>query len=107
MDNLERITTIDIDADPRWLTRTIPAEANTITIPAEANTIVDVSSKYLTLDGLKQYTDRLMEQLAKAPVFEHKCNNCGGTIELMADQHIFKCPYCGSVYAIGTLNING
>lgn len=40
------------------------------------------------------------------PTVEHKCHNCGGTLEINANQGIFKCPYCRSVYAIGTLRIN-
>ena len=44
--------------------------------------------------------------LSKVPVLEHKCNSCGGTIEMDADKHIFVCPYCGTTYAVGTMMIN-
>lgn len=40
------------------------------------------------------------------PTIEHKCHNCGGTLEIKPDQGIFKCPYCRSVYAIGTQRVN-
>ncbi len=63
-------------------------------------------AKFITLEGLKYYTQALMETLSEAPIFEHKCNNCGGTVKLDINEHIFKCPYCDSIYAIGTLNIN-
>lgn len=51
--------------------------------------------------------EEFVQSISKVPVLEHKCNNCGGTIEMDAEQHIFKCPYCGSVYAIGTKQVNG
>ena len=35
------------------------------------------------------------------PIIHHNCHNCGGRLELKEDQHIFNCPYCGSVYAVG------
>lgn len=44
----------------------------------------------------------ILEKFSKKPILEYKCNNCGGQVELEIDNHIFKCPYCGSVYAIGT-----
>lgn len=51
--------------------------------------------------------EEFLQSISKVPVVEHKCNNCGGTIEMDADNHIFVCPYCGSVYAIGTRQVNG
>lgn len=54
----------------------------------------------------EEYIQNLLKKLSFHPTFEHKCNNCGGTIELDINNHIFKCPYCNSVYAIGTKQIN-
>ena len=46
--------------------------------------------------------DRIMARLNFVPTMEHKCNSCGGVLEIRADEHIFRCPFCNSVYAIGT-----
>ena len=59
---------------------------------------VQIVKRILTIDDL--------EELAAIPTFEHKCNNCGGTVEMDIDNHIFRCPYCGSVYAVGVKMIN-
>lgn len=48
---------------------------------------------------------KLMAKFNKYPIIEHKCHNCGGTVELDEDKHIFHCPYCNSVYAVGTNQI--
>ncbi len=65
---------------------------------------------YVDFDNLKYFKEefekKLLEKLSKHPTFEHKCNNCGGTLEMNVEQHIFNCPYCDSVYAIGTGLIN-
>lgn len=49
----------------------------------------------------------IAERFNKVPTIEHKCHNCGGTLIMKEDQHIFNCPYCDSVYAIGTSQIYG
>ena len=68
------------------------------------------TDKYLNVEGLayfaKTFKEKLLRELSTSPTFEHKCNNCGGTVEMDAEKHIFKCPYCGSVYAIGTAMVN-
>ena len=40
------------------------------------------------------------------PIIHHNCHNCGGRLELREDQHIFICPYCNSVYAVGINQVN-
>lgn len=88
-----------------------------ITISAEkysidTTSIFDNTVHSVTSDIQYQIEDSLLEQIARQlstkmmPTFEHKCNNCGGTLEMRADEHIFKCPYCGSCYAVGTMQIN-
>ncbi len=66
-------------------------------------------SKYLDEDGLKYFAEKfenqIMGKLSAHPTFEHKCNNCGGTLVMDIDNHIFNCPYCDSVYALGTNNV--
>lgn len=59
----------------------------------------ELINSFLTKEDLKA--------LQAIPTFEHKCNNCGGTVEMDIDNHIFRCPYCGSVYAVGIQQING
>lgn len=49
--------------------------------------------------------DYISKKLNKVPTVEHKCHNCGATLEIDTNKHIFNCPYCESVYAIGTQNI--
>ena len=67
---------------------------------------VDFSNSNVIGLNLDSFEKELLEKLSVHPTFEHKCHNCGGTLELKANEHIFKCPYCWSVYAIGTKMIN-
>ena len=46
--------------------------------------------------------EKFLKKMAKAPILEHKCNSCGGVLEMSAEKHLFVCPYCGSCYAVGT-----
>lgn len=48
-----------------------------------------------------------MNEVSFTPTIEHKCHNCGGTLEIKITEHIFKCPFCNSVYAFGTQLVNG
>lgn len=54
--------------------------------------------------------DDIFEEMKKrfnmTPIVHHNCHNCGGRLELREDEHIFNCPYCGSVYAVGIQQIN-
>lgn len=50
--------------------------------------------------------EKMSEMFRKTPVTQHRCHNCGGTVEMNIDKHIFICPYCGSAYAIGTTHVN-
>lgn len=49
---------------------------------------------------------RVLDRMDAKPTMLRQCNTCGGTLEMEADKHIFICPYCGNVYAIGTTQIN-
>lgn len=57
---------------------------------------------YVWEDVLHEY----MSKLSAIPTAEHKCRNCGGTLKLKSDEHIFICPYCGTAYALGTQMVN-
>lgn len=50
--------------------------------------------------------EKILARLSLVPTVEHKCHNCGGVVELDAGHHVFHCPYCNSVYAIGTRMVN-
>lgn len=60
------------------------------------------------------FTEDMYERIFKAmqdrmnfvPMIHHNCFNCGGTLELRTDKHVFVCPYCNSAFAIGTKQIN-
>lgn len=43
-----------------------------------------------------------MNEVSFTPTIEHKCHNCGGALEIKITEHIFRCPFCNSVYAIAT-----
>lgn len=53
--------------------------------------------------------ENIFEEMKKRfnikPIIHHNCHNCGGRLELKEDQHIFNCPYCRSVYAVGISQI--
>ena len=49
--------------------------------------------------------DEIEKRFNTRPIIHHNCHNCGGRLELKEDQHIFNCPYCGSVYAVGISQI--
>lgn len=50
----------------------------------------------------EEVLQRLILRLGKKPLVQHKCHNCGATVELDSEKHIFVCRYCGSAYAVGS-----
>lgn len=66
--------------------------------------------KAATVDFSERTYDDIFEEMKRrfniAPIIHHNCHNCGGRLELREDEHIFNCPYCGSVYAVGIQQIN-
>ena len=66
--------------------------------------------KASTVDFSERTYDDIFEEMKRrfniAPIIHHNCHNCGGQLELREDEHIFNCPYCGSVYAVGIQQIN-
>lgn len=63
--------------------------------------IVDFSER--TYDDI---FEEMKRRFNMTPIIHHNCHNCGGRLELQEDEHIFNCPYCGSVYAVGIQQIN-
>ena len=73
-------------------------------------------TQYMKIDGewAKISADldyeNIFEEMKKRfnikPIIHHNCHNCGGQLELREDQHIFICPYCNSVYAVGISQVN-
>lgn len=93
-------------------TKTFDKIANSgITIPysaIESNVItVDDFTTRFSEETYDLIFDNIIKKLNIKPTFEHKCHNCGGTLIMNTEQHIFNCPYCDSVYAIGTSQIYG
>lgn len=44
--------------------------------------------------------------LNKPVYYKMECQSCGAPIEQKINDHILKCPYCHSVYAVGTKMVN-
>lgn len=76
-------------------------------VPVQAQNEISVESNILTRDSIDDLFRDFISRINQIPMMAHNCNNCGGTLEMKADEHIFKCPYCGTVYAIGTEQVNG
>ena len=80
---------------------------------AELKTIKSINlqgTAYSIQDSrVENIIDKLEELERKYKVvdfIELKCKNCGGKIQQRYEDNIIKCPYCGSVYAIGTRRVN-
>lgn len=69
----------------------------------KVNLSTKISSDSLNYDDI---FEEMMKRFSVKPVVEHKCHNCGATLEIEENNHIFHCQYCNSVYAIGTSHIN-
>lgn len=76
-----------------------------VTLSNDWSTLVHstAGAPYLDKDAL---IEEIMRRFNKAPVLEHKCNNCGAVLKIDSNKHIFHCEYCGAAYAIGTSMIN-
>lgn len=57
--------------------------------------------------SLDELYERIMSELSYKPILEHKCNNCGAPLKMDAENHLFKCRYCGTAYLIGINQIYG
>lgn len=68
-----------------------------------------IDGEWNTISANLDY-ENIFEEMKKRfnikPIIHHNCHNCGGRLELREDQHIFICPYCNSVYAVGINQIN-
>lgn len=75
-------------------------------LPVCDSTNIDYNniSNKLDYDNIFQ---EIVNRLNKVPIMKHECNSCGAILEIDSDKHIFHCPYCNSVYAIGTTHLNG
>lgn len=58
------------------------------------------------IDILWDAIEILQKQINNTPkIVKLTCMNCGGQVEQKYDDYIFKCPYCKTVYALGTKQI--
>lgn len=68
--------------------------------------------KYVGINEMQVLRDWVLKQISdaknesKIPTVMHKCHNCGAHLELDENDHIFKCHYCGTAYAVGTSMVN-
>lgn len=76
------------------------------TLAATPPVYSDVLSHKSLYSEFDELYERIMEELRYKPILEHKCNNCGAPLKMDADNHLFKCRYCGTAYLIGTRQIN-
>lgn len=61
-------------------------------------------------DPLRDIVARLsaLERIQPSQIYKvENCPNCGGSMQLCAEDHILKCRYCKSVCFVGIKNING
>ena len=76
----------------------------------ELATYDDTITYYNNIENKLDYDSifkEIMNRFNKVPIMKHECNSCGATLEIDSNKHIFHCPYCNSVYAIGTTHLNG
>lgn len=54
------------------------------------------------------FADAMRKYMKKhEPIFyKLTCQGCGATVSQRINDHILKCPYCKSVYAVGTKMVN-
>ena len=60
-------------------------------------------------DTIRNIVARLsaLERIRSGPLYKiESCPNCGGSMQLHAEDHILKCRYCRSVVFVGIKNIN-
>lgn len=79
------------------------AQVMTLTQPTIEVTNSDSKSLNETIENK---INEILAQFGAKPLFQHTCHNCGAQLELSIEKHIFICPYCDSVYMIGTEMIN-
>lgn len=96
-------TNVSMSVNSGWATIAPTSYINKIAI---ADTDYEINlSPSVEADLFQKFLNK-MQEVSFTPTVEHKCHNCGGTLEIKITEHIFKCPFCNSVYAIGTQLIN-
>lgn len=75
------------------------------------STIISNPLPYITTSAIINEDDvkRLFKEMfnkTKPSFFKLTCQNCGASVEQKIDDHLFKCPYCNSVYYIGMELVN-
>lgn len=88
-----------------YLIRADTFDGKKLTYVNDRPEVTSITDSYKS--SLDELYERIMSELTYKPVVEHKCNNCGAPLQMDADNHLFKCKYCGTVYLIGTGQIYG
>ena len=87
------------------LINTIATTYNPITYTPD-NTYT-TNSSYSLNEKIQELTDWIKDlEGRKFEYIELCCKNCGAKIQQKYSDQILKCPYCKTVYAIGTKQIN-
>lgn len=79
------------------------------------NTVTTTSTGWGYYDGqisvpnfvTAEDVEEMLKRLAPPEYTELRCRECGGEIEQRWNNHIVKCPYCKTVYAVGRKMLNG
>jgi len=91
-------------ATDNTLINKITTTYNPITYATD-NTYTD--SSYSLNEKIQELTDWIKDlEGRKFEYIELCCKNCGAKIQQKYSDQILKCPYCKTVYAIGTKQIN-
>lgn len=95
--------TIDSYADYHQLvSSSIPSWISVDTTPLDT---ISSNKDDLSEEEMEKIFKYIADKFNKVPTVDHKCHNCGAVLRIDMSKHIFNCPYCESVYAIGTQNI--
>ena len=73
------------------------------TLSNSTSATIEISADGMLGNNLKQkIMEEIMAQFSYRPLVRHQCHSCGATLDIDANNHIFICKYCGSVYAFDT-----
>ena len=98
-----------VRVDGNYITTTTATVSSTNVIPSDSISRISVYGKDYDIslnedafaEAMKKYMDKFEPKF-----FKIECQSCGASINQKLNDHIMKCPYCHSVYAIGTKMIN-
>lgn len=82
-------------------------DSKTTTLSSDCCTIIPNNTTVESVSVLDEIWDEVRKLKRSTPAFvELSCKNCGAKIQQKYEDQIIKCPYCKSVYIIGTWRVN-